>query len=225
MTSRRPSGSQSIVQPSPSGPWPTISLAPWTSTARISPVPQWANHNRFSCHRGDSTMARPSSSTFGSIPEDAMVVITVPGSRHAGAPGPGPEKADPRTSPTVNDAHEGSSGRDQLDRRAMHAPPQSTGHRDRSRPSIRATGMPVPAPPTLRSTRSYPGVDRRRELPRSSDGAGPLATVPPVVTGTPPRTDFGPTTRGRGPRGTGPRPLHRAYLPEDPVHGPMERAT
>jgi hypothetical protein len=38
---------------------------PSRSTATICLVPQFENHRRPSCHRGDSGMARPSSSTRG----------------------------------------------------------------------------------------------------------------------------------------------------------------
>jgi len=63
--SRRPSGSQFVAQPSPSGPSSTTSLLPSRSTATICLVPQFENHRRSSCHRGDSGMASPSSSTRG----------------------------------------------------------------------------------------------------------------------------------------------------------------
>jgi hypothetical protein len=63
----RPSGSQLVAQPSPSGPRPATSLLPSRSTATISPVPQFENHKRPSCHRGDSPVASPSRSTRGSM--------------------------------------------------------------------------------------------------------------------------------------------------------------
>ena len=61
--SRRPSGSQLDAHPSPSGPSPTTSLVPSRSTATICLVPQFENHSRPSCQRGDSGMAKPSSNT------------------------------------------------------------------------------------------------------------------------------------------------------------------
>jgi hypothetical protein len=65
VTSKRPLGNQSIDQPRPDGPWATTSLFPSRSTAMISVVPQWANQNRPSCQRGDSTKARSLSTTRG----------------------------------------------------------------------------------------------------------------------------------------------------------------
>src|SRR6266568_8958906 len=46
------------------------SLFPLRSTATISPVPQWANHNRPSCQRADSGMASPESRTVGEELDD-----------------------------------------------------------------------------------------------------------------------------------------------------------
>ena len=44
-----------IWKPMPPGPCPTTSDLPSRSTAMISSVPQWANHSRSRCQRGDST--------------------------------------------------------------------------------------------------------------------------------------------------------------------------
>src|SRR5918997_93060 len=64
VTSRRPSGSQSIDQPRPPGPCATTSLLPSRSTATISSVPQWANQSRPSCQRGDSPITRSLNRTW-----------------------------------------------------------------------------------------------------------------------------------------------------------------
>src|SRR4051812_6942538 len=65
VVSSRPSGSQSIDQPSCGGPGAITSLRPSMSTATTSSAPQWANQSRPSCQRADSTIASPSSRTCG----------------------------------------------------------------------------------------------------------------------------------------------------------------
>ena len=58
---RGPSSSPTRARP---GPSPTTSLLPSKSTAtRICLVPQFENHSRPSCQRGDSGIAKPSSNT------------------------------------------------------------------------------------------------------------------------------------------------------------------
>ena len=64
VTSMRPSRNQLTAQPLPPPPAPMTSRFPWTSTATISFVPQFENHRRPSCHRGDSPMPKPSSRTL-----------------------------------------------------------------------------------------------------------------------------------------------------------------
>jgi hypothetical protein len=61
-----PSVREPVRRPTePSGPSSTTSLEPPRSTATICLVPQFENHGRSSCQRGDSGMARPPSSTRG----------------------------------------------------------------------------------------------------------------------------------------------------------------
>src|SRR5579885_2555854 len=70
-TRRRPSGNQSMDHPKPAGALLVItSLFPFMSTATISPVFQWANHNLPSCQRAISGMASPESRTLGEELDD-----------------------------------------------------------------------------------------------------------------------------------------------------------
>lgn len=64
MVTRLPSGSQSIDQPiSRFAGAGVVSTVPSTSTATIWFSIQFANHNRPSCHRGDSGLPSPLSKT------------------------------------------------------------------------------------------------------------------------------------------------------------------
>ena len=64
--SRRPSGRKSMLNGS-DGSRTTTSLLPSRSTAITSCASQSANHNRPSCHRGDSGNTKSCISTFGSV--------------------------------------------------------------------------------------------------------------------------------------------------------------
>src|SRR3954454_11777021 len=75
VTRRRPSGSHAVAQPSPDRPGATTSHLPSRSTATTSSAPQWENHRRPSCQRGDSTIPKPSASTFMS---DAALMSSGP---------------------------------------------------------------------------------------------------------------------------------------------------
>src|SRR5215213_1737588 len=52
----------------------TTSLLPSRSTATISCAPQFANHSRPSCQRGDSPITSPVSRMFGSLIECSFVI-------------------------------------------------------------------------------------------------------------------------------------------------------